>query len=202
MSNFDYEVYTDAIRIIISSPSKMEGALASLQQSYDSKKTSEEKKISTLRTQLQNKRAICQQQYDEIRQAIESIGIHELPSKQRPIASQLFSEDALRSQNNIAKEIKALIDDYHKEAQQEQQRKRAQQAAKEKAEAQARMNAMLEAKKREEEKDKAEKEAALQRQLEAERERKQKEELKKRLQRLIPAGIVFAIILLIILLNH
>ncbi len=202
MSSFNYKAYADAIQFIVSSPNQMDQSLKSLEQQYNLQKTSEETKAHTNQIQISKKKSLCLKQYDEIKQAIEAIGIHELPPQPRPIASQLFSDDALASQNNIAKEIKKLIDAYQQDVQQEQQRKRAQQAAKEKAEAEAREKAAIEAKKREEDRIKAQKEAALQQQLDSEKERKQREELQKKLKHLIPAGIALVIILVIILLNR
>ena len=183
--------------------------MAEIKKQFDSAETKEKAEINMLISELANTKKACLNQYASIRESLDSVGVHVLPAQQHPLPSQLVVEDAVASQNKIAAEVRALIDKHQRDILEEQKRKRAQQEAEiarqeaeARARAQAQKQAAIEAKKREEEKVKAEQQAALQRQLAEEKKKQQREELKKRLEKLIPAGVILAIILLILLLKH
>ena len=202
MKCFDYRAYVSDIKFIIAAPGNMQQSFAELKQTFDAAEAQEKNHGNNLHMKLSQKKEACSRQYDEIRKACESIGVHVLPEKQHPISSQLLTDDAVAAQNGIAAEMKTLIDAYHQELYLIKRRKLAQQQQEAAAKAQALEQAALEAKRKEEEKTKAENNLALQRQLHEERARKRKEEMQKSLKKLIPVGIILAIILLIILKNH
>ena len=108
MSNFDYDVYASTVRLAIASPVQLQEKLNLLEQEYQSVKAKEEAQISLLSSQLSQKKAQCMRQYEEIRSEFEAVGLRVLPPQQRPIATQLYADDAIATQNNIAKEIKVL----------------------------------------------------------------------------------------------
>ena len=183
--------------------------MTELKKKLDNAEAKEKADINKLSNQLLSVKKACINQYNEIREALESIDVHVLPAQQRPLPSQLVIEDAVASQKDIAASIRGLIERHQRDILEEQKRQRAQkeaellqQEADARARAQAERQAAIEAKKREEDRINAEKQAALQKQLAEEKEKQQREELKKRLERLIPAGVIFVIILLIILLKH
>lgn len=199
MNSFDYGTYLNAVQFITSAQEQLQQSLNHLEEEYKSSRENEEHHAQNLRLQLSQKKEACLKQYEEIRLICESLGLFVLPIQQHPIASQLFIEDAFATQNGIAKEINAQIDKHRREEQRERQAKREQQEAQAKAAAEAREKAIIAAKKREEDRIKAEKEEALRLQLEREKERQRQEELRRRLARLIPAGIIIAIVLFIML---
>ncbi len=201
MSIFDFDSYASAINIIASSPEKMRQSLVQLEQNWEAQKAKEEAHTQSLLSQLAQKKTKCTKQYDEIRTVCESIGIYTLPPQQRPIPSQLYVDDALVAQNNLAKEIKTMIDDYYREQNQAKQKRRAQEKEEAIAREKEREKAAIEAKKKKEEEEKAKQEENLRILLESERERQNKEELLRKLKHLIPAGIVIIVILLILILK-
>ena len=209
MNSFDYGAYASSIQSILSAQGRLQENLAEIKKKLDSAEAKENAETNGLINQLANTRKACLNQYAGIRESLESVGVRVLPVQQRPLPSQLVVEDAVASQNKLATDIHALIDQHHRDVLQEQKQQRAKQeaeqarqAAEARAQAQARELAAIEAKKKEEERIKAEMQAALQRQLAEEKEKQQREELKKRLEKLIPAGVILAIILLILLLKH
>ncbi len=208
MSRFDYDAYASSLQIILASPGKMQQSLSQLEQDWNALRIKEETKTQALLAQIAQKKIVCIKQYNEIRSACEAVGVHVLPPEQHPMPSQLYVDDALATQNNLAKEIKSLIDIYNREQNQARQKQRAQEEerrkreeAEAKAREMAREKAAIEAKKKKEEEEKAEKEEILRKQLAIEKERQNKEELQRKLKRLIPAGIVIIVIILILILK-
>ncbi len=209
MNKFDYGAYASAIQSILSSPGRLQNGVTELKKKLDNAEAKEKADINKLSNQLLSVKKACINQYNDIREALESIDVHVLPAQQRPLPSQLVIEDAVASQKDIAASIRGLIERHQRDILEEQKRQRAQkeaellqQEADARARAQAERQAAIEAKKREEDRINAEKQAALQQQLAEEKEKQQREELKSRLEKLIPAGVILVIIIIVLLLKH